>query len=733
MLRYSPPGIGFFDKRYLKLDASNDPVTGALAINAVTAITGPADGGLTNYDLKVGDTNGTPTYGMIQIGNAVIGRTSYNVANIDLDGAILYRNMGGPVTGQIEHIFTEATGNTCRFALPSSGVGNATYNPRSMLLAGPAPVDTDFVTVGYWQTNENIFDNLVCDTVGDGADLGVQNDLEVEGDIFADSLKESTTNAGITLSSGNVIFNDTIKVLFGTGKDASILYNNTDLVIDPNEVGTGKVLIEPTNNATSIFQVNNAAGAVIFNVDSTNKRGGVGTATPVSLFEIADSSINMDGGMTLGVGITAKSSFQALNVSGDILTFFGSNAFADGSLAAQRFDTSKLAWFFAFDNRPAQDLFKLERLNASGVVNRPFMVLNDGSFGFGDFSSIPAFTGAKFYQDADGDIFIGSGVVGKDYKITFKGETNEGILTWMEDEDHFKFGDDVVINDTQQTNAGIFQIGGGWTFKESSAPTADLGYGKLWTESNNELFFQSGDGNNHLLHGDAFSEIWFHNASTVEVSISTQAAFTIIDSFTVVGHEDDLANVVGSNATNDLTLSAIGGGEYEVSYHMSMTATGGADKEMVLALGITLATPKDITNVTDDTITPIVITSTAHGLENGDMVEIVGVLGNTAANGSFIVDSKTNNTFEIVALDGTATVGSGDFDEGSPTGDVTIEYPGNMVVHREVRGASLGALSATGLHILADDDVLAIYVANLDGTTNLTVAAISFDAFRIGD
>ncbi len=284
-----------------------------------------------------------------------------------------------------------------------------------------------------------------------------------------------------------------------------------------------------------------------------------------------------------------------------------------------------------------------------------------------------------------------------------------------------------------QPNASNLQIEGAWTFKETTAPTADAGYGKIWTETNNELFFQSGNGLTHLLHGDAFSNIWFHGISTVEVTISTQNALTSIDSFTVVGNEDDLANVVGSVSNNNLVLSSTAGGEYEVSFHASITATGGADKEMLVCMGITLATPKDITNVTDDTITPIVITSVAHGLENGDMVEIAGVLGNTAANGSFMVDSKADDTFVIVKLDGTATVGNGNFDEGSPTGDVTILYVGNMIVHREVRGATLGSISATGLHVLSNNDKIAVYVANLDGTTNLTVAAISFDAFRIGD
>lgn len=165
--------------------------------DGVVSIPGIGDGGLTNYDLNVGDVT-TPDYGMIRIGNALVGRTSYKVGNIDLDGAILVRNIGGPVTSEIEIVFTESVGNTARFAIPKSGVGNATYNSRSFFCAGPAPADTDFVKVSYWQ-GQGIFHNLACDTAGDGADLGVQNDLEVEGDIFVDSILESTTDAGVTI------------------------------------------------------------------------------------------------------------------------------------------------------------------------------------------------------------------------------------------------------------------------------------------------------------------------------------------------------------------------------------------------------------------------------------------------------------------------------------------------------------------------------------------------------
>lgn len=165
-------------------------------VAGVATITGKGTGVLTDYDLCIGDTT-TPAYGMVQIGNACFGRTSYNVGNVNLDGSVIFRNLGTPATGKIEFLWEEGNGST-RFAIPSSGVGNATYNPRSMLIAGPAPADTNMVTVGYWQ-GQGIFDNLVCDTSGSGADLGVQNDLEVEGDVFTDNIKESTSGAGVAI------------------------------------------------------------------------------------------------------------------------------------------------------------------------------------------------------------------------------------------------------------------------------------------------------------------------------------------------------------------------------------------------------------------------------------------------------------------------------------------------------------------------------------------------------
>jgi len=49
----------------------------------------------------------------------------------------------------------------------------------------------------------------------------------------------------------------------------------------------------------------------------------------------------------------------------------------------------------------------------------------------------------------NGNTTIGIGGAGTDYTLTFDGETNNGIITWMEDEDYFAFSDDVLMNTTE--------------------------------------------------------------------------------------------------------------------------------------------------------------------------------------------------------------------------------------------------------------------------------------------
>ncbi len=69
---------------------------------------------------------------------------------------------------------------------------------------------------------------------------------------------------------GNVIFNDNVKALFGTGSDASILYDGTNLAIDPKEVGTGAVLIKNGANVEWEDSNNVVAGRMTVSTSNTD-------------------------------------------------------------------------------------------------------------------------------------------------------------------------------------------------------------------------------------------------------------------------------------------------------------------------------------------------------------------------------------------------------------------------------------------------------------------------------
>lgn len=267
------------------------------------------------------------------------------------------------------------------------------------------------------------------------------------------------------------------------------------------------------------------------------------------------------------------------------------------------------------------------------------------------------------------------------------------------------------------------------TLPETATPSTIANVGQMFYKSSGELFLLDAAGNVHLVHGDAFSGMWYHGASADTVTIGAEDAFIKITSFENIASEDDLANLVSNTSNNEMTVGANGAGSYALAYHVSISVAGGASKKMVICPGIELATPIDVTAATN--ATPIVVTSVAHGLLNGDMVEIVGATTNTAANGSWIVASKTNDTFTLIALDGANSVGNGVYDASS--GDVTIVYPGNLVMQRTVSQADIGVGGAHADFNMLAGDKIGFYVANLDDTSDLKVIAISGNAKRIGD
>jgi hypothetical protein len=111
---------------------------------------------------------------------------------------------------------------------------------------------------------------------------------------------------------------------------------------------------------------------------------------------------------------------------------------------------------------------------------------------------------------AHDNLVIGHGAAGVDYTLTFDGQTYDGVLTWMEDEDYLKASDDLLMDTTERLyfrDTGLYVYSGadgyldlvadtdvrintypvrpvpidGLYVNFGTAPATDLGYG-TWSE-----------------------------------------------------------------------------------------------------------------------------------------------------------------------------------------------------------------------------------------------------------
>lgn len=110
-------------------------------------------------------------------------------------------------------------------------------------------------------------------------------------------------------------------------------------------------------------------------------------------------------------------------------------------------------------------------------------------------------------------------------------------------------------------------------------------------------------------------------------------------------------------------------------------------------------TPVAVTSSTD--ATPIVVTATAHGFKNGQRVLIYGHSTNVAANGTYVAQSVTANTFALTdEITGANIAGSG---AGAGSGGIAVVAPPLMLI--------------TGFR----DTVLQV---DTDGTATMTLKAV---------
>ena len=303
---------------------------------------------------------GDATSGMISIGDGFIAHgtrdTTYNTGLLDLGGTMIFRQSQA-VDRWFEFAFFE-NGGDLRFVIPTSGVGLGTYNSRSMFIAGPATLNDSVTLFSYWG-----FSKIDANTATTGADLGVQDDLEVMGKIYVDTF-DNITAAPIEVLADLALNSNDI-----TGADSVDIAKYTDGSIDlpdlaTNSVDSQKILdgsifesdLDISNSPTDNYLLSaNTAGNnftwVAGGAGETNTLEDTGTFNGTSGFGLA-------GGKT-GTALKVKGLIEGANIT---ITADGDSAYSIASSGGASvwsetndsntyyFGTDTIARFYADDD-----------------------------------------------------------------------------------------------------------------------------------------------------------------------------------------------------------------------------------------------------------------------------------------------------------------------------------------------------------------------------------------------
>ena len=239
-------------------------------------------------------------------------------------------------------------------------------------------------------------------------------------------------------------------------------------------------------------------------------------------------------------------------------------------------------------------------------------------------------------------ITIGDATAGTDIALTFDGESNDGVLTWMEDEDYFKFSDDILINSTERLNFG------------------DTG----------TYIFQSTDGQLDII---ADTEVQIA-ATTIDINgaVDISGALTLAGTTLAETISDTVGAMVTSNTETNITVTYDDSDntlDFVVST-LNQDTTGNAATATALATARTIhgvsfdgTANIDLSEVISDTVGAMVSSNTETGItvtyQDADNT-IDFVIGSQSITNSMLATISTAGKVDIGALeiDGGTDIGA---------------------------------------------------------------------------
>jgi len=318
-----------------------------------------------------------------------------------------------------------------------------------------------------------------------------------------------------------------------------------------------------------------------------------------------------------------------------------------------------------------------------------------------------------------------------DIAITFDGNTSDGVLTWMEDEDHFKFSDDVVIDSSKRIY--FFDEGGEYIHGDGTdlnlVASADINIpaniGLTFGDDGEKI---EGDGTDLTIAGNNINL-----TAVADVNIPSGVGLTFATAEKIESDGTDLSITVGSggdiNIPVNIGMTFGDDGEKIEGDGTDLTITGNninltatADIVVPADVGITFGSGEKIEgDSTDLTITSgakinLTATSDVH-IPNNVGVVFGGDSEKIEGDGTDMTISANNLTVDAVA-DITLDAGGADVvlkDDGTQYASFT-NSSGNLIV----KSGSTTMLTGSGANATFAGNVTVDGNLDVTGTFDLS-------------
>ena len=318
---------------------------------------------------------------------------------------------------------------------------------------------------------------------------------------------------------------------------------------------------------------------------------------------------------------------------------------------------------------------------------------------------------------------LGDGTSGTDITVTFDGESNDGVLYWMEDEDYFKFSDDVLINSTEKL---YFQDTGTYIYSNADG---DLDLVSDGTNADAIKLASSGgitlDAAGDIILDADGDDITLKNGSATYGSFTNSSGELVIKS--------------GSTPTTAMTFS---GANVTFSGTVTIGSAGISEAELEILDGATVTTT-ELNIIDGDTTASSTTVADADRVVFNDagtmkQVAVTDLAAYFDDEITAMPNLVTTAATTVGALNsGSITSGFGTIDTGSSTITTTGLITGGSLDIDDVviNGTTIGHTDDTDLMTVASGvltvagevDATSLDIsgnADIDGTTNLDAVDI---------